>query len=38
MAQTEPVTAPAVTEDFDVSTQGDVAKLKKGANMTDFAV
>jgi amino acid transporter len=31
MAQTEPVTAPAATEDFDVSTQGDVAKLKKGA-------
>ncbi|HEX3964077.1 MAG TPA: APC family permease [Trebonia sp.] len=31
MAQTEPVAAPAVTEDFDVSTQGDVAKLKKGA-------
>src|SRR5580692_5316858 len=31
MAQTEPVTAPAVTEDFDISTQGDVAKLKKGA-------
>src|ERR1700685_3330050 len=30
MAQTEPVTAPAGTEDFDVSTQ-DVAKLKKGA-------
>src|SRR3984885_5394905 len=31
MAQTEPVTAPAGTEDFDISTQGDVAKLKKGA-------
>jgi amino acid transporter len=31
MAQTEPVTAPAETEDFDVSTQGDVPKLKKGA-------
>ena len=31
MAQTEPVTAPAATEDFDISTQGDVAKLKKGA-------
>ena len=31
MAQTEPVTATAATEDFDVSTQGDVAKLKKGA-------
>jgi amino acid transporter len=31
MAQTEPVTAPAATEDFDVSTQGDVPKLKKGA-------
>src|SRR5258707_15273094 len=31
MAQTEPVAAPAATEDFDVSTQGDVAKLKKGA-------
>jgi len=31
MAQTEPVTAPAGTEDFDVSAQGDVAKLKKGA-------
>ena len=30
MAQTQPVTAPAGTEDFDVSTQ-DVAKLKKGA-------
>jgi amino acid transporter len=31
MAQTEPVTATAATEDFDISTQGDVAKLKKGA-------
>jgi amino acid transporter len=31
MAQTEPITAPAATEDFDVSTQGDVPKLKKGA-------
>jgi amino acid transporter len=31
MAQTEPVTAPAAAEDFDVSAQGDVAKLKKGA-------
>src|SRR5271156_6386086 len=31
MAQTEPVTASAVTEDYDVSTQGDVAKLRKHA-------
>jgi len=31
MAQTEPVTAVAAAEDFDISTQGDVAKLKKGA-------
>jgi amino acid transporter len=31
MAQTEPVAAPAVTDDFDVSVRGDVAKLKKGA-------
>jgi amino acid transporter len=31
MAQTEPVAAPAMTEDFDVSARGDVAKLKKGA-------
>jgi amino acid transporter len=30
VAQTEPVTA-AVGEDFDVSSQGDVAKLKRGA-------
>jgi amino acid transporter len=32
MAQTEPRTAKAaVPEDFDISAQGDVAKLKKGA-------
>lgn len=31
MAQTEPVVATATTEDFDISTKGDVAKLKKGA-------
>src|ERR1700743_1164766 len=31
VAQTEPVVATAATEDFDVSTQGDVPKLKKGA-------
>src|SRR5436305_10558856 len=32
MAQTEPRTAnTAVPEDFDISAQGDVAKLKKGA-------
>jgi amino acid transporter len=31
MAQTEPGTAPAATEDFDVSAQADVAKLRKGA-------
>ena len=32
MAQTEPGTATAaVPEDFDISAQGDVAKLKKGA-------
>jgi amino acid transporter len=31
MAQTEPVAAPALTDDFDISAQGDVAKLKKGA-------
>jgi amino acid transporter len=32
MAQTEPRTATAaVREDFDISAQGDVAKLKKGA-------
>jgi amino acid transporter len=31
VAQTEPATPATVTEDFDVSAQGDVAKLKKGA-------
>src|SRR6202012_3013147 len=32
MAQTEPRTAtPVASEDFDISAQGDVAKLKKGA-------
>jgi amino acid transporter len=31
VAQTEPVTVTAVSEDFDISAQGDVAKLKKGA-------
>jgi amino acid transporter len=32
MAQTEPGTAtPVAPEDFDISAQGDVAKLKKGA-------
>ena len=31
MAQTEPVTVTADSEDFDISAQGDVAKLKKGA-------
>ena len=31
MAQTEPVTETSVSEDFDISAQGDVAKLKKGA-------
>jgi amino acid transporter len=31
MAQTEAGTAPAVSEDFDISTSADVAKLKKGA-------
>jgi amino acid transporter len=31
MAQAEPVVAPAVTGNFDVSTQAEVAKLKKGA-------
>jgi hypothetical protein len=31
MAQTEPVAAPAVTEDFDISARADVAKLRKGA-------
>ncbi len=31
MAQTEPATPPAATEDFDVSASADVAKLKKGA-------
>jgi amino acid transporter len=31
VAQTEPVTVTADSEDFDISDQGDVAKLKKGA-------
>jgi amino acid transporter len=31
MAQTERATAPAAAEDFDISAQEDVAKLKKGA-------
>jgi amino acid transporter len=31
VAQTEPVTVTADSEDFDISAQGDVAKLKKGA-------
>ncbi len=31
MAQTEPVTATAASEDFDISQQEDVAKLRKGA-------
>jgi amino acid transporter len=31
VAQTEPATVPAVSEDFDISGQEDVAKLRKGA-------
>ena len=31
MAQTEPATVNAVSEDFDISRQEDVAKLRKGA-------
>jgi len=31
VAQTEPVTATAVSEDFDISAQDNVAKLRKGA-------
>jgi amino acid transporter len=31
MAQTEPVVAPTATEDFDISAQTEVAKLRKGA-------
>jgi amino acid transporter len=31
MAQTEPATATAVAEDFDISAKEDVAKLKRGA-------
>ena len=31
MAQTEPVTARAVSEDFDISASSEVAKLRKGA-------